>query len=696
MKKIHWTFLVIFLFSASQTNAFNKEAFDKRFRLMPEPQQINILKGKGLSYNSLRSIVLKGTTVKPVLYGVLKSLPLATQPGAGVLELNLTAAKNVAPESYTIKISDNHVVIKAGDQAGLFYGCQTLLQLLEDAIAQQIEIPACSITDYPDIAYRAIHLDLKHHLDASGYYYDMIDRLAQVKINAIIVEFEDKLRYRKAPIIGASDAISVEEFGLISRYAKERNIEISPLVQGLGHASFILKHEKYKSLRDTISSDWSFDPMNPATYDLQFSLYEDAIAATPYGRYLHVGGDEVGNLGMSDLSKKSGLTAIQLQMQWLKKVCEFAISHNRIPIFWDDMVFKLSDLYQTTWDEKMPVDEVNKKWQVNEHRLTENIGLFPKECVFMRWNYSSPGITGNHKAIDWYKSNHLKVMAATAAQTMWPLLPRDQSNFQPIKEFCRITAEKKMEGILCTAWDDCSPHFETYWRGLFDFGFFSWNYTGAKMDDVHAGFRHRFYAPALADASFEFEDSLEKALEFWETALITKGHRNNYPGKIDLVELPDQNNNKVWSEKYKAKIQQAKTEVIRYQEIKNRIAKASRLARHNEYALAIMNQINELQIYPAKLLLLLEKFDNASGGDKSAQKDEVKNYVADFDTLRKKYEDVFSKTRILANPADYVPDQNHHHHLANGTNNSDWMYVYELAMNAKIEDWVLNKGRIER
>lgn len=188
---------------------------------------------------------------------------------------------------------------------------------------------------------------MKQHIDAVGYYYDVIDRLAQVKINAVIVEFEDKLRYRKAPLVGAGDAISVEEFGMLSRYAKERNIEISPLVQGLGHASFILKHDAFKKLRDDLASDWSFDPTNPETFALQFS--EDAIAATPYGKYLHVGGDEVGNLGMSEGAKKSGLTTMQLQMMWLNKVCEFATKHNRIPIFWDDMVFKLSDLYQTTW-----------------------------------------------------------------------------------------------------------------------------------------------------------------------------------------------------------------------------------------------------------------------------------------------------------------------------------------------------------
>jgi hexosaminidase len=330
---------------------------------------------------------------------------------------------------------------------------------------------------------------------------------------------------------------------------------------------------------------------------------------------------------------------------------------------------------------------VNKTWQANAQRLDENLGLFPKECVYMRWNYDTPDILGNNKAIDWYKSHNLKAMAATAAQTMWPILPREKSNFQPIKDFCRITAEKKMDGILCTAWDDCSPHFETYWRGLYNFGFFSWNYTDAKVDDVHSRFRHRFYAPALANASFEFQDSLEKALEFWETALITKGHRNNYPNKIELIELPEQNTSRTWSEKYKAKINQAKNEIVRYQEVKNRLAKATQMARQNEYSLQLMNQINELQIYPARLLVLLEKYDNASGSDKAAAKNEIGKFADNFKAIRNNYEQVFSKTRIIENPEGYILDQNQHHHLANGTNNSDWMYVYELAMNSRINDW---------
>ncbi len=693
MKKVFNYCFLLLLLNGQYAREIDLRDFDKYFKLLPQPQKIDILTGQGITQGSLRSIFLKGGSQKPVLDGVLNSLQRADKPGPGVLTMIISDDQALpnSSEGYILEIKNGQSTINARGQAGLFYGSQTLLQMLEDANDQQVSIPACRITDYPDIAVRAVHLDLKHHLDAGFYYYQVIDRLARIKVNAIIVEFEDKLRFKKAPVVGASHAISIEEFAAISRYAKERNIEISPLVQGLGHASFILKHEKYKNLRDNPGSDWSFDAVNPETYTLQFSLYEDAIAATPYGKYLHVGGDEVGNLGMSELAKKSGLSAMQLQMQWLQKVCAFAREHNRIPIFWDDMVFKLSGLYQTTWDPTVPTEDVTKIWKDSIHRLDENLNLFPPECVFMRWNYDSPGILGNNKALDWYKKSNLKVMAATAAQTMWPMLPREKSNFQPIKDFCKITSEKKLSGILCTAWDDCSPHFETYWRGFHDFAFFSWNYNDIKAGDVHSIFRDRFYGAALKDSSSEFQDLMEQSLLFWETALIEKGHRNNYPEKIELIDLPDPANAGKWSQVYGKRINRAKEETSRYELIKNRIQHAMKVARRNEYSLALMNQINELQVYPSRLLLLLEKYDRASPGTaKQGLKEQIKNYVNNFDELKKNFEDTFSKTRILNNPDDYLLDQNVHEHLANGSNKSDWMHIYELAMNKKLNNWLTN------
>ncbi|KAA5544982.1 glycoside hydrolase family 20 zincin-like fold domain-containing protein [Adhaeribacter rhizoryzae] len=664
--------------------------FPAQFKLLPQPQKIEMLPGGNLPYTTVKGIYLQGAATKPVLYGLLKNIPLAANAGKEIITLTITQDNQVpaAPESYLLQVTPNGINISARDQAGLFYGCQTLNQLLEDARDQNIAIPAVKITDFPEVAYRSVHLDLKHHLDAGHYYYDMIDRLAQVKVNAIIVEFEDKLRYRGAPVVGASHAISIEEFAAISRYAQERNIQISPLVQGLGHASFILKHDQYKPLRDDAQSDWAFDPLNPRTYELQFSLYDDALAATPSGKYLHIGGDEVGKLGVSELAKKSGKSPLELQMYWLGKVTEYARQHNRIPIFWDDMLFKLSGVYETTHNERMPKQRIDSIWQAKQSQLTQNLPLFPKECVYMRWNYKTPDIYGNKKAIDWYKQNNLKVMAATAAQTMWPMLPRENSNLESIKDFSRIAAEKKMDGILCTVWDDCSPHHETVWRGLYNFALFSWNHEDLSADAVNALYRHRFYGPALSSASFEFQNNLEDALVFWEKALLDKGYRNNYPQDIDLIELPDARKNGDWSKQYQEKINKAQAEVQRYNQIKETIAKAQTAAIRNTYNLALFNQMNELQIYPAKLLLLLAEYDKTKvARQKKEAAQQVQQYVNNFPVLRKQYEEVFSKTRFLQNPAGYQLDQNGHHHLANGTNNSDWMYVFELEMNKKLNSW---------
>lgn len=672
-----------------QGASISEEAFYTLFRLVPRPQKIEFREGQGLAYGKLRGVYMANSEEIPVLTGVLASLPLAKKGEEGIIILRLDKESLMpSQEGYIMEIYNNQVIISASEKAGLFYGLQTLAQLLEDANEKGIEIPACVITDYPDIEYRAVHLDLKHHLDAGYYYYDLIDRLAGIKINAVIIEFEDKLRYRKAPLVGAPHAISIEEFAALSRYAKERFIEISPLVQGLGHASFILKHEEYRSLRDNPESDWAFDPLNPGTYELQFALYEDAMSATPYGKYLHVGGDEVGELGKSENARKSGMTPFQLQMYWLNKVCKFAAEHNRIPIFWDDMVFKLSGLYHTTYDPDLPEQVVADLWARNASSLDTNVNIFPKNCVFMRWNYDNPSLPGNVNAINWYRSHNLSVMAATSAQQIWPMLPRNRSNFSAIKDFCQLTARNKMKGTLCTIWDDCSPHFETVWRGIYDFAFFSWNSRDDKMEKIHSAFRQRFYGAGMADENCEIQDLLEDVLPFWETALLEKGDRENYHKEFVLIDLPDPSKKGAWSAKYRKKIEGARRAVDGYCVVKDRITNAFYLSIRNQYNLKVLYQINELQVFPAKLILLLEEFDQAATKDKKAAKAKIESYIDSFNSIRRQLEDVFSVTRILGNPAEYQLDSNFHEHLANGTKNTDWMYMYEIPMIEKVREWI--------
>lgn len=662
-------------------------SLDKVFQLLPQPQSVEVRAGKGFMYGELTFVsVARGTPI-PVLGTLTDALPRSRRAGKGLF-LQLSG-QNVpdSPEGYVLEVNGKGVTVTARTEAGLFYGCQTLEQLLEDSRDFGREIPQMKITDYPAIAYRAVHLDTKHHLDRMEYYYRMVDRLARYKVNAIIWELEDKLRFTRRPEVAAPNAISKQEMQALCRYAKERNVEISPLVQGLGHAGFILKH--HWELRENPASDWEFCPSDPRTYEVQFDLYLDALEAMPYGKYLHVGGDEITAIGIDERCKATGKTAFELQMIWLKKVCQFAVDHGRVPIFWDDMPLKYAGIWELVLSDKSE-EEVAKAW--NTDKLDKAVDLFPKECVYMRWKYEDATAPAHQRLLKWYHDKGLKVMGATAAAAGdSPFMPRRNSRSEYVKGFNRLVAENHLEGILATSWDDGSPHLETVWRGFIAQGEFGWNPSARDIETFKRVHAQREYGFRPEDNRMAFLDELEKAIFFFDGALVASGRRNPAWGTtaFTLMELPDKEKPGTWSESYKDKIAQARIEAGRYEKITEGIKAAKAEALRNRYTLQVYEQTNNLQNYPVRLILALNAYDTAK--DEAARKialSEVAEVCDYFDAMRANLESVYSETRFMQQPEGFVSDLNHHNHLSSKTNNSDWWYYYEIPMVRKVRAWM--------
>lgn len=669
------------------TCTLSARTLDKAFQLLPQPQSVEVLSGKGLRFGELSYVSAAEGTSIPVLGEIVDGLPQSKRAGKGVRFQLATAGVPDSPEGYVLEISDKGVTITSRDDAGLFYGAQTLEQLLEDSRDFKKEIPAMKITDFPAIAYRAVHLDTKHHLDRMEYYYRMVDKLARYKVNAIIWELEDKLRFTRRPEVAAPNAISKQEMQALCRYAKDRNVEISPLVQGLGHAGFILKH--HWELRENPASDWEFCPSDPRTYEMQFDLYLDALEAMPYGKYLHVGGDEITAIGIDDRCKATGKSAFELQMIWLKKVCQFAVDHGRTPIFWDDMPLKYAGIYALALSDK-PEEVVAKEW--NTDKLDEAIDLFPKECVYMRWQYEDATAPAHQRMLEWYHKKGLTVMGATGASTGdSPFMPRMDSRTEYIIGFNRLVAKNKLAGILTTAWDDGSPHMETVWRGYIAQGEFGWNPTGRDIKSYKEAHAQREYGFKPEEKRMVFLDELEKAVFFFDSALITSGRRNPAWGAtaFTLMELPDKANPGAWSEKYADKITKAKEEAKRYELIADGVRAAEQNALRNRYTLEVYEQTNNLQNYPTRLLLALNAYDMAKDDISRQQAKAIIAEVCDyFTTMRTNLESVYSVTRFMQQPEGFIEDMNHHNHLASKTSNSDWWYLYELPMTRAVRNWL--------
>ncbi len=723
MKKNFPAFALTFIvFAFTCSRSFSADKLPSPFVIIPQPQEIVLLKGSGLQQGKLKNMVLKGEFRRPVTGNILSQLTIVKSAGNGTLTLVLDKTiKNIpSDEGYILTVSDDKAEITAKGEAGLFYGCQSLEQLLEDSKDYSKPVPACKITDFPALSYRAVHFDVKHHLDHMNYYYESIDRLAKYKINAVVFEFEDKLRFRRQPLVGAPQSISIDEMAALTSYARARNIEITPLVQGLGHATFILKHQEYAGLRELSWNTWAFCPLHEGTYQVLFDLYRDAIDATPGSKYLHIGGDEIGNIGLcprcKPMADKEGM--LSLSLYWLKRVCEFAEENGRIPVFWDDMPLKEGGVYESTWSDEVTSEEAEKAWKEGTPKLDKLLEDFPKNCVYMRWNYSMARQPGNILALDWYQSRGLQAMIATATNGEGGMLfqpeERDKgiasTGISTIRSFIQLAAEKSISGMLCTAWDDKSPHMENYWRGFIASAEYSWSPDGRTLEEYDSAWLQREFGISMADY-LTFFSQLRKGSELWYKAYYKEGGRLDDESALQslqrlehwlpalegqekvyfdytskLIELPDLNNPGSWSQKYKSRIELAQTEMNNHKAITERLENLYDISKRNRYYWSLSSALYNLQFTAPQLLLALKECDTPDTNLQKIAIEKVKKAITDFRQTWKELESVYGETRFVSYPASYIPDR--YFHLASQSEDLTWMIQPEKLYFGMIEKWL--------
>lgn len=615
------------------------------------------------------------------------------------LTFSLDKDSDLKAEAYTLDISEDHIAITATTKEGLWYGVITLGQLVQDALDQDAALPLISVKDEPALKYRSVQLDVKHHLEKKDYYYELMDRLAEMKINGIILEIEDKLAFEKQPKVGSLDAWTIAEWKKLSDYAMARNIRISPLVQGLGHASFILKHEEYKDLRDDPESDWAFNPLDERTYEVQFDLYSDALAAFPHAQYLHVGGDEVHTTG-----RGSGKSPLELQLIWLNKVSKYAEEHGVTPIFWDDMPLKNAGVYGSVYNRNLSEVQVDSIWTVNEPNLNKYVDMFPKNCVYMRWNYDMPETMGNNRAMQWFTDHGFQVMGATAGQTRWNLMPLEESNTTNIRDFALISIDNKADGLLLTLWDDDSPHFELYGRGIAIFAEYTWSGQKRTSEELYAAYRQRTFGSELVSEDFAFINDLEAPVAFWKNALLDKKDRNQLrrmdnPMQDAVLTLPEANTPGEWTERNKEKLAKAKENQVMVDSVLYKIAASKKAALRNNYTLEVYEQVAKVTQFSNKSLLLLAEWDLAkTAEERETAKEKLLNLEGEWKAQLSELEKVYGKTRELNKPDDYILDQDHHAHLANqALRFSDWQFYVEALFLQKIKEGnsLMMKGDLE-
>lgn len=721
MKKYFITTLLILIAFCG----FCTDELPKPFIILPQPCQIILHQSKaGLRFGKIQQIVLKGNISLPVMGGILSKIKIQSTKSNATLKLILDRNFTSVPsdEGYQLTIENNNAKIIARSEAGIFYGCQSLEQLLEDSRDYKKIIPACEIIDYPKIAYRAVHFDVKHHLDHLKYYYESIDRLARYKINAIVFEFEDKLGYKRQPIVASPQNISIEQMKAMTLYAKKRFIEITPLVQGLGHATFILKYEQYKNLRELPFNRWAFCPMDEGTYKVLFDLYKDAIDATPGSKYLHIGGDEIGNIGLcarcKPIADKEGM--MSLNLYWLKRVCQFAKKNNRIPIFWDDMPLKYAGVIESTDDDNLSNAVLDSIWRKGIPKLDSIVKDFPNNCVYMRWNYSMAHQPGNIRVLDWYNSRGLQAMIATATNKSGGIFfqvdernkGNESSGIINIKSFNELAAEKNISGSLCTAWDDGSPHMENRWRGFIASAEYSWSTKNCSLTAFDSAWLQKEFGVTIPDY-YTFNQKLRKGSELWYEAFFknknyleeenilqsvaqvehwlkpVEGRENvKFDYTTKLIELPDFKNPGTWSIKYKDKLDRSLIEVNEEKYLLKRLIAIKDSSLRNKYFWQLSIALYNFQCTTAQLLVALKETDVSDQSLKQKGFDDIKKAMRNFWQRWEELKLIYSQTRYISYPSSFVKDR--YFHIASQREDLSWMIQPQELYFEMIKKWMRN------
>jgi hexosaminidase len=253
------------------------------------------------------------------------ALTSGTQKSKNSIELTLNPLLKMDTEEYKIDINSNVIHIQAADSKGLFYGIQTLNQLVEYYSETTTQIPSLTIADQPKFKWRGMHLDVARHFFPKSDIKKYIDYLALYKMNVFHWHLTDDQgwrieikKYPKLTSVGAFRKESMvghyneqrfdgkpyggfytqEDIKEIVAYAQQRHITVIPEIEMPGHATAALA--AYPEFSCTggpfeVGTKWGVldDVFCPNENTLVFlkAVLDEILPLFP-SEYIHIGGDE--------------------------------------------------------------------------------------------------------------------------------------------------------------------------------------------------------------------------------------------------------------------------------------------------------------------------------------------------------------------------------------------------------------------
>jgi hexosaminidase len=381
---------------------------EKPVSVIPEP--VSLSRGSGyyvlpesVSINIPNLPELKQTTESALgkLASTGKKVMISNSSNATIrFVLNKNNEEELGTEGYRLSVKSTGILISANKPAGLFYGLQTLWQLMPQEIDSKTkisgvrwQIPVVEITDYPRFGWRGLMFDVSRHFFTVKDVEDFIDNMVQYKMNLLHMHLTDdegwRIEIKSLPRLTTAGAWNVKREGYFGtfapipadeprtyggfytqddirnlvKYAKDRFVNILPEVDVPGHSMAAIVaypdlsctpgSENYQVVSGEKFMDWpgpvalqdnTLCPANEKVYAFLNTVFTEIASLFPFP-YIHVGGDECAKNfweksdAIKQLMTKENLkTMEEVQSYFEKRVEKIVESKGKKLIGWDEIL----------------------------------------------------------------------------------------------------------------------------------------------------------------------------------------------------------------------------------------------------------------------------------------------------------------------------------------------------------------------
>ncbi|MCP4784692.1 MAG: family 20 glycosylhydrolase [Fuerstiella sp.] len=339
-------------------------------------------------------------------------------------------------EDYALDIQPNEIVCAGHGEAGLYYGVQTLIQLIR-ANRQGTAIPCLAIQDWPSLRWRAFQDDMTRGPSST------LDTLkfeaatgAYLKMNLFTYYMVSQYAFRKHPDIGPPDgSLEPDDLKALVEYARLRHVDILGNQQSFGHLSKILKHDQYAHLRESPNV---ICPVTEESYQLLDDLYSEVCPLLPFP-WFNVCCDETAELGTGPsrkLAEEIGVGGVYVR-------------HIR----------RVHDLLKDKYDKRMMM------WGDIILKHPDKLDQIPKDTIMLTWNYSAQPSFEERWILPFARSGY-DFFVCPGINNWGEILPDFDETTTNIRNFVRDGVKHGALGMLNTAWEDGGEALQGYkWHG---------------------------------------------------------------------------------------------------------------------------------------------------------------------------------------------------------------------------------------